>query len=468
MSAEGEQRPRPRRAVIGWLLFDWAAQPWATLITSFIFGPFFVAHLARNPIEGQAVWGYAAAGAGLIIAIASPPLGAIADAGGGRKKWIAVFSVFIVAASTALWFCRPGDSFAISLAIAAFVIGTVATELSTVFNNAMIPDVAERHQIGRLSGVGWAVGYAGGLVSLLLVLGFLAANPATGKTVLGIAPMFGLDASASEGNRATGPLTALWYVIFVAPLFLFAPDSPKRLGLFEAVRPGLCDFRANLKGLLGQKNTARFLIASMLYLDGVTALSLFGGVYGASVFHWGPVQLSILGILLIMAGIVGALAGGWLDDRLGSRRLIVALLLVLTGASLAIPSVDADHILFVVAVERQATEGLLSSPGEWFYLLLAMVIGLTVAPLQASGRALLVHLAPRDRLTQFFGLYSLSGRITSFLGPILVGALTSASGSQRVGVSVLALFFLSGLVALSGVQAYENSADQSDCQIPNS
>lgn len=455
MTEEVEQRPRSRRAVIGWFLFDWAAQPWATLITSFIFGPFFVAHLAKTPIEGQALWGYAAAGAGLLVALASPPLGAIADAGGGRKKWIATFSVFIVAASIALWFCRPGESFAVALAIVAFVIGTVATELATVFNNAMIPDVADRHQIGRLSGAGWAVGYAGGLISLLLVLGFFVANPASGKTVLGIGPLFGLDASASEGDRSTGPLAALWYVVFVVPFFLFAPDSPKQLNVLQAIRPGLCDLRENLKSLFGQKRVARFLIASMLYLDGVTALSLFGGVYGATAFHWGPVQLSILGILLIVAGIIGALVGGWLDDRLGSRRLITALLIVLTAASLAIPSVDAEHILFLIPVGTPATGGLFSSAGEWFYLLLAMVIGLTVAPLQASGRTLLVQLAPREKLTQFFGLYGLAGRVTSFLGPILVGTMTALSGSQRLGISVLALFFLAGLAVLSGVRAPE-------------
>ena len=201
-------RKASRRAVGSWLLFDWAAQPWFTLVTTFVFGPYFTTRLAADPVSGQALWGYAAAAAGLVIAACSPILGAIADTSGARKPWIAGFSVMIVAGSVGLWFAAPGVEAAIAIALVAFAVGTIGTEFATVFTNAMMPDLVEEHRLGRLSGTGWAVGYVGGLVSLLLMLGFFVGDPETGKTLLGTAPAFGLAPERYEGDRASGLFTA--------------------------------------------------------------------------------------------------------------------------------------------------------------------------------------------------------------------------------------------------------------------
>ena len=156
-----------------------------------------------NPVEGQALWGFATAAAGLVIAVMSPVLGAIADAGGRRKPWIAAFGA---AAGDRLRRCCGSAGRAtprpLPFVLAAFAIGTIGAEFATVFNNAMMPTLVPPERIGRLSGTGWATGYAGGLVSLVIVLGFLAANPQTGKTLLGVTPLFGLDPAMREGDRA--------------------------------------------------------------------------------------------------------------------------------------------------------------------------------------------------------------------------------------------------------------------------
>src|SRR6266446_9829144 len=176
----------PRRAaVISWIFFDWAAQPYFTLITTFVFAPYFATHVASDPANGQALWGFATAAAGLVIALLSPVLGAIADASGRRKPWIAAFGALLVIGSSLMWFGKPGDVSVIAPLLLAYGVATIGVEFATVFNNAMMPTLVPPERIGRLSGTGWATGYVGGILSLILVIGFLAASPETGRTLLG-------------------------------------------------------------------------------------------------------------------------------------------------------------------------------------------------------------------------------------------------------------------------------------------
>src|SRR5262249_55075880 len=196
----------PRRAaVISWIFFDWAAQPYFTLITTFVFAPYFANFVAPNPAAGQALWGFAAAAAGFAIALLSPVLGAIADASGRRKPWIAGFGTLLVIGSCAMWIGRPRDPSIIPPLLLAYAVATVGVEFAPVFNNAMIPTLVPADRIGRLSGTGWATGYIGGIVSLIIVLGLLAANPDSGRTLFGLSPLFGLDPVTHQGDRITGP-----------------------------------------------------------------------------------------------------------------------------------------------------------------------------------------------------------------------------------------------------------------------
>src|SRR3954454_21979856 len=202
-SAESIDPPSypPRRAVVSWIFFDWAAQPYFTLITTFVFAPYFAAHVAPDAASGQALWGFATAAAGIVIALLSPVFGAIADATGRRKPWIAAFGAMLVIGSCLMWIGKPGAPELILPLLAAYVIATIGVEFATVFNNAMMPTLVPPERIGRLSGTCWATGYIGGIASLILVLGFLAANPESGRTLFGLAPLFGLDPVAHEGDR---------------------------------------------------------------------------------------------------------------------------------------------------------------------------------------------------------------------------------------------------------------------------
>lgn len=442
--------------IFGWLLFDWAGQPFFTLVTTFVFAPYFAAAVAPDAATGQALWGFATGAAGLAIALLSPVLGAIADAGGPKKPWVAAFGALMCVGSAALWFCVPNSPFSISLGLVAFAIGTIGAEFAQTFNNAMMPAVVPPEKLGRLSGTGWAIGYVGGLVSLFLTLGFLAVEPTTGRTLLGIAPAFGLDAAAREGERLTGPFSALWFIVFVIPMFVFTPDVARAHPIGRAVGEGMRALRDTLRTIGARKNAVRFLVANMIYTDGLIALFAFGGIYAAGTFGWTAVELGVFGILLTITGTAGALIGGWLDERLGAKPVILGALAVLTLAGALILSVGRDFVLFAIPVAPPvAAGGLYGSTPEKLYVAFGLLIGAAAGPVQAGSRALLARLAPRHDIGQYFGLFSLSGKLTSFAGPTAVGFVTAASGSQRLGISVLLAFFVIGFALLVKVDSPE-------------
>jgi UMF1 family MFS transporter len=448
----GRQTYPPRAAVISWIFFDWAAQPYFTLITTFVFAPYFASYVAPNPASGQALWGFATAAAGLMIALLSPVLGAIADASGRRKPWIAGFGALLVIGSSLMWIGRPGDPGIILPLLLAYAIASVGVEFATVFNNAMMPTLVPPDKIGRLSGTGWATGYIGGIFSLILVLGFLAANPETGRTLFGFAPAFGLDPVTHEGDRITGPLTAIWFIIFVLPMFLWTPDYPAKRPVSEALRAGLIELKQTLGELPQRKSMAAFLLANMIYTDGLVSLFAFGGIYAAGTFGWHTIQIGTFGIILAIAGTLGAWLGGKLDDRLGPKRVIAGSMLILLLSIIAILLVDKDSILFIQVAPPAPGGALFSGAAERAYLVLGCLIGAAGGPLQAASRSLLVRMAPKDRVAQYFGLFALTGKVTSFVGPLLIGVVTAATANQKAGMAMLVLFFVAGLALLARVR----------------
>ena len=446
------QKYPPRAAVISWIFFDWAAQPYFTLITTFVFAPYFASFVAPDPASGQALWGFATAAAGVVIALMSPVLGAIADASGRRKPWIAGFGILLVIGSCLMWIGKPGEPGIILPLLLAYAIASIGAEFATVFNNAMMPTLVPPDRVGRLSGTGWAIGYIGGILSLILVLAFLAASPETGRTLFGFAPLFGLDPITHQGDRITGPLTGIWFAIFVLPMFLLTPDYPAKRPLRAALGEGLTELRQTLRDLPEQKSMAIFLLANMIYTDGLVSLFAFGGIYAAGTFGWQTIQIGSFGIILAVAGTLGAWLGGKFDDALGSKRVVAGSMLLLLLAIVAILLVDKDSILFVSVAAPAPGAALFSGAAERAYLVLGCLIGVAGGPLQAASRTFLIRLAPKDRVAQYFGLFALTGKVTSFIGPLLIGAITAVTASQKAGMAVLVLFFVAGLVLLASVR----------------
>ena len=445
-----------KRALFGWVMFDWATQPFYTLVVTFLFAPYFVNGFMADPAQGAVLWAYATGIAELIAAALAPVLGAIADAGQPRKPWIAAFSVMLVVGLCGLWLAAPGRTDLAPLVLVAFGLAILGAELATVFTNAMMVSLVPDRRLGTLSGLGWAAGYVGGLVSLALVAGLFVADPNTGKTLLGLPPLVPLDHATRQGDRLVGPFSALWYLVFVLPLFLFTPDRREKRPLqAHAVSAGLAQLVRSVKDLVrNHAQVALFLLARMLYADGLGAVFAFGGIYAATVFGWGATELGLFGIVLTVAGTIGAALGGPLDDRRGSKAVIVLALCLFIAASIGVLSVGHDHVLFMLPVEAKVQGSApFASVGEQVYLAFAILIGLASGPIQSSSRTLLARMCPPGKTTEFFGFFSFSGKITAFAAPLAIAAVTHATGSQRLGIGTSLVFLIAGLLLLLRIKS---------------
>ncbi|MGB3816031.1 MAG: MFS transporter [Shinella sp.] len=445
--AQSREPQVSRRGIAGWMLFDWAAQPFFTVITTFIFGPYLVSRLTEDHAAGQAAWSYTLSIAGIAIALLAPIMGSIADASGARKPWIAAFAMIKILSLATLWFAAPGSS--LPFAMAMIVLATVAAEFSIVFNDSMMPRLVRPEDTGRISNIAWGLGYLGGMIVLIAVVALLAANPETGKTAIGIAPLFGLDPATGEDARITGPISALWYLVFILPMFFFTPDQSKGLPIAAAVRAGFADLSAALRDLRSKPGILRFLVARMIYQDGVNGLLALGGTFAAGMFAWRTFELGIYGIILNVVAIGGCLYASRLDKRLGSKTVVIISLICLTIATVGIVSTGPGFTLFgLIPLPVADSGGLFGTAAEKAYILYGLLIGVAFGPVQASARSYLAQSIHPDEAGRYFGLYALSGRATSFLAPLSVALITTATGSARIGMMALIIFLVVGFLLL--------------------
>jgi UMF1 family MFS transporter len=408
-------------ATFAWCLYDWGISPYPTIVSTFIISNYFARAIVGDPVAGSAQWSFMVAIAGIVIAISSPPLGAIADRMGRAKRGIAIGLGVLILAGTLLWFGKPDPAYRLPVLIVSGM-GIVALELGMLFYNALLPGVAPSDRIGRVSGWGWASGYVGGLICLGLAL-VLLVQPQH--------PIFGIPKTELANVRATGPLTAIWAALFTWPLFFLVRDIPKTgLRAGTAVRQGLTDTWFTLRALRKTPQLAWFLAASALYRDGVTTILAMGGLYAGGTFGMDLNQLIMFGMSLNVTAGLGAASFAWLDDAIGSKRTIIlsVLGLIVFGAGIVLVH---DKIWFIG---------------------LALALGVFVGPAQAASRSLAVRLAPAGEVGKVFGLYALTGRAVTFVGPTMFGWVTEATHSQRAGLASILLLLFLGLALLAKVR----------------
>ena len=406
-----------RRAVLAWCLYDWANSAFPAVITTFVFATYFTQAVAADPVTGTAQWGHALAVAGFVIAILSPILGSIADQTGRQKAWLGLFSALSVVTIASLWWVKPSVE-DVPLALIGIVLATIGFEIATVFYNALLPTVAPPSHIGRVSGWAWGTGYVGGIVCLSVILfGFVQAEP----------PPFGLDKASAEHVRIAGPFSAAWFAIFAVPLFLFVNETRgARMALLDAARRGIVDLWATIQALRGHPTIAWFLLAHMIYADGLATLFAFGGIYAAGTFGMAINEVIAFGIALNVTAGIGAFAFAWVDDRIGAKRTIAIGLVALMAVGAAL-----------LVIHEKA-----------MFWALGLALGLFFGPVQSASRSLVARLAPPEHRAQIFGLFALSGRITAFVGPAILGWVTLAADSQRAGMASILVFFAAGLAML--------------------
>lgn len=406
-----------RRAVAAWFLYDWGNSAFSTIVLTFIFAAYFVDKIAVNKYVGTSQWANTVALAGLLIAILSPVLGSIADREGRRKPWIGVFAAISILSAALLWFSKPYHSY-VNWTLGCLFFGIVGLEVSMVFYNAMLKDIAPKNYIGRFSGWSWGLGYLGGLSCLVIAFLFFINDQFF---------HLNLNVSEMENVRYCGILVALWYFIFSIPLFLWTPDhASSKMKYSQAVKLGIKELIKTLRALPKYKIIFIFLIARMIYTDGLNTIFMFGGIYATGTFHMSLTEMVEFGIGMNVAAGIGAISFGWLDDYIGSKKTILI--------SLGVMIISGLIILFTK-----------SSVTFWIF---GMGLSLCVGPIQAASRSLMTRLAPPHLVTEMFGLYAFSGKATSFMGPWLVGTLTVAFQSQRAGMSAIMVFLLLGGLGL--------------------
>lgn len=437
-----------RKRIWGWFFFDWASQPYNTLLITFIFAP-YVKELIGDGARAQTAWGFGIGLAGFLIAILAPVLGAISDVSGNRIRWIWGFSGLYVIGSAMLWFAAPGE-FNLYQTLFFFGIGMIGMEFATIFTNSMLPDLGTKEEIGRISGNGWAFGYLGGLIALVLMLVLFAEDAETGKTLIGIDPVLGLNAAEREGTRFVGPLTALWYAVFMIPFFVFVRDPKPVARPDGAVGEALSGLRRTLRNLPRTPSLFAYLTSSMFYRDALNGMYVFGGIYASGVLDWSVVFIGVFGIVAIIAGAIFAVIGGRMDARFGPKPVISVSILVLTFVAVSIVFVSRDAVYGVPVAEGSML------PDITFFVFGAL-IGAAGGVIQSASRTMMVRQANPARMAEAFGLYALAGKATSFLAPTLIGIATAISGSQQIGVSPLIFLFLIGLILLRYVKPQGDS-----------
>lgn len=433
----------PRKRIWGWFFFDFASQPYNTLLLTFIFGP-YVKELLGSGTQAQSAWGFGIGLAGVVIALLAPILGALADTAGNRMRWIWVFSALYVIGSFGLWQAHP-DHFNLTLTLVFFAIGLIGMEFATIFTNAMLPDLGTPEQIGRISGDGWAFGYVGGLLALVIMLAFFSENAETGKTMVGLSPPFGLDPDTREGTRFVGPLVGLWYIVFMIPFFLYVRDPKPRGARRGAVALALRGLAQTIRTLPQSPSLFAYLGSSMFYRDALNGMYVFGGIYAAGVLDWSVIDTGLFGILAIVTSAIFAWLGGRADSAFGPKPVIAVCIVVLTLVAFAIIFISRQSV-FAIPVAPDS-----SLPDMLFYGVGA-VIGAAGGALQSASRTMMVRQADPARMTEAFGLYALAGKATSFIAPLSIGAVTWATDSQQLGVTPLILLFLIGLFLLAWVK----------------
>jgi UMF1 family MFS transporter len=420
-------RPHDRKAVWGWALYDFANSAYTTLIVTFIYAVYFTQEIAPDGITGTALWSRGVTITAIAVALLSPVLGALADRGGLRRPLLLTTTGITIAGVALLALPGPGE---VALALTIFVISNIAYELCGVFYNSYLPEIASPEKIGRVSGFGWALGYLGGLMAMAVAL-FVFILPEV--------PPFGLDAETGEHVRATTVLVAIWFAVLSIPMFAWVREparSEPRPPLGQTVSEAMSQLRRTFSEIRRYGQIFRLLIARMVYNDGLVTIFAFGPIFAAETFGFTLTEVMYWGLALNVTAGLGAFAMGFLDDRLGGKRtLFVTLVGLMIGGIWAV-SADSKTSLYLA--------------GLW--------VGIFVGPNQAASRSLLGRFVPPSKETEFYGFFAFSGKAIAFMGPLLLGIVTEAFQSQRVGMATILIFFVIGGLILTTVDEEEGKA----------
>jgi MFS transporter, UMF1 family len=457
-TAQAQAGGKLDRSAWAWALYEGGRNPYVVLCTIYVLAPYIATTVFTDPIAGQSAIADWNRNAGILVALTAPFIGAIADRYGGRKPLLLFVTVAMVPLIFALWWAVPQGQpglpiWAIGLVIAA--VG-VLFAWNEVLHNSMLPSASTPATLPHTSGLALALGNLFSVLFLVVVLWAFAFPGRVDWPFVPDQPLFGLDAAAHENSRIVAPIAAVWFAIAAIPLFLFARDA-RRTGTraAEAVAQGVSGLARTISRIATHhRNAGVFLIARMLYTDGKTALLIFGGVVAAGVLNWGLIEMTLYGIILSVFAVIGGLLAGVLDTRLGPKNAVI-LEIAVTIACLITMSTQSPTMVFGFPVEEGVkvwNSPFFATLPELVFLGGAVIVAISVTAAYASSRTMLTRLAPPGMAGEFFGLYSLAGAATAWLGPLLVGWFTTAFQSQQAGLASILILLVAGLIALMFVK----------------
>ncbi|UYP20398.1 MFS transporter [Rhodococcus sp. Z13] len=435
--AGGVGQAATRRQVLSWGLWDWGSAAFNAVILTFVFSVYLTDAVGDDlpgGISASTWFGWSVGISGFVIAVTAPVSGQRYDAEGRRKRSLGVLTAVTVAAMAAMYFVRD-DYHYLWLGLVLLGVASVTAELAQVPYNSMLRQVSTPDDIGRVSGFGWAMGYFGGIVLLLLCYtGFIAGDGDTRG-------FLGVPTDGGTNIRLVALFAAVWFAVFAVPVLLAVPEKPvaradltRRAGFLESYRVLWRDLSELWRE---DRRTIWYLGASALFRDGLAGVFTFGAVLAVTVYGIGAGDVLIFGVAANVVSAIGALVAGRIDDRLGPKAVIVGSLVSMIATGI---------VLLVVS-------------GPTMFWIFGLVLCLFVGPAQSSARTFLARLTPPGREGQMFGLYATTGRAVSFLAPSLFGFFAWWFGADRAGIVGLLIVLAAGLLALLAVRAPEGDPD---------
>ncbi len=396
-----------KKHVISWTLFDFANSSYSAVIASVIFPVYYANVIVGNEKGlGDLWWGRVISFSMATVAISSPFLGGIADYGGTRKRFLFVYTSLCIAAITVFSVLDKG------MVIEGFIIATIANigmEGGLVFYNSFLPRIAPRQYQGRVSAWGFGVGYAGSIISLLLAIPLIRNNQ----------------------FEATWLMVSVFFALCSVPAFLFLPgDTKGELSIADAGVKGLRFTIKTLKEIWGKRELKKFLISYLIYEDGVNTVIVFSSIFAATTLGFRPQELIVLYLIVQTTALLGAFVMAKSIDYWGPKRVVMLSLVMWTFVA---------TVAFFVQTKTQ-------------FCALASFAGLGLGTIQAATRAMYTQFIPEAREAEYFGIYSLVGKSSAIVGPLIFGLISSSFGSQRPAILSVAVFFLVGMIILKTVK----------------
>jgi MFS transporter, UMF1 family len=438
-----------------WSMFQGGRDPYVILISIYIFAPYFTGQVVGDPVKGQAMIATMTTVYSLFVALTAPFLGAAIERFGARKPVLLAIVALMAPMIAALWFVTPGGT-GIPVGTTLWIFGLIGVLFvyGEVIHNSMLIEAAGPTHAPHASGLALSLGNAVSVITLVFCMGAFALPGLVDWSLIPASPLFGLDRATAEPSRIVAPIAAVLLVVMAIPLFLFTTDAPRSGEKFAtSLRLGARGLLDTLKSLKGETDMRTYLLARMLFTDGMTSLLAFGGLYAAGVMQWGVLEMLGYGILLSIFAVIGGFVGAWLDQLIGPRKAVQIAIFGALVCLVALLGMGREKILFFWSYDPAAHAPLWNGPmfrtlPEAIYLLIGFGVAIFVVAHYASSRTLLTRLARPEKLPAFFGLYAMSGTATVWIGSLFVGIFTAAFGSQQAGFIPIALLLALGLAGM--------------------